>query len=32
MWVLVDTADSIASIESFYNSGKPVAAARIFSG
>ena len=26
MWDLVDNPDSIASIESFYNSGKPVAA------
>ena len=26
MWDLVDNADSIALIESFYNSGKPVAA------
>jgi len=26
MWDLVDNADSIALIESFYNSGKPLAA------
>jgi hypothetical protein len=28
MWDLVDNPDSIALIESFYNSGKPVAAVR----
>jgi putative intracellular protease/amidase len=31
MWALVDNPDSIASIESFYDSGKLVAAARTFS-
>ena len=32
MWDLVDNPDSIALIESFYNSGKPVAAGVRFAG
>ena len=31
MWALTDNPDSIASVESFYNSGKLIAAARSFS-